>query len=1094
MEADRRARRGVSPWTRLVSALGLGALALACQPADPCAHTGAGALCLDLAGARTYTWGLTANATVVADLDGDGRPDLVVGGGARGTVGVFWGRADARGVQDMFDGTATSWSIGSSTQDLAVADLDGDGRLDVATALPGRAEIVVLRGQGGRALAEPERIAVGDGPRRIVAADLDAAGPSELVVVSETAGAVTVVRGLVADPPVSVGTGARDLAIADLDSDGHLDVAVAVADAGAVQVLLGDGHGGLVTGPRHAVSLAPTAVVAADLDRDGAIDLATLDVLADDVTILHGDGQGRLRARSRWPIDPEPHGLTVAPGDDGQPALFVLSDQTGNIQRIDPRRGVVLTGTPPAQPNHLLVGDLDGDGRDSLLYAGFAAGLGELVPARGLRVEPLWQRQRTGGTVPLDIDADGVDELLIDLEEQPEPDPSAPIDPEDPPSRTLKVARGSEALDLELDSNLGGPLRGAVAADFDGDDRNDLVLWDGRTIAVLRGLPDGTFAPGVPALQPSEPRAYAVVHAADRDRLVFADNLSLQALHLGSDGALAVEGEVSLDDFPVGLSAVDLAGDGRTDLVVHLSDSMLLIEDLQLDAPRRIDSPASARTVDLLLVPGEHPRRDAMVCANPGLVLMPDLFGPSPGAPVVLDPLGCERLALFDLDGDGRRTEVVALSTDGPASGVQRVVLTPWLRDDHAWRSLASRAVAEAFGAPRLIQRGGGRLALLRHSSRSELVAEDMSLGPAIAARPRTRLSSGFGAEPGDFDGDGAIDLFLHSGLFSGASRHGFAFGDGDGGFGPTELQSDFLAADVASLQVLAFQLDDDPAEELVLTLRSLAQDHTELVRVDLEDGEPRLQRLLRFPSQRFVNFFPGDLDGDGRLDLFVVGPVEALAGGPVGPAGGVGGKTVRRTANLRGVEGGFAEARWDELELGESFNVGGLIELDGDGRLDLLSYSFGLDVASGLGDGRFQAPRRWTEVNPYDFAVGDLDRDGRPDMAAVVLLISAPPGFQQQLLWLRGGVTAAPPQAIFNGARSVDIADMDGDGELDLLVAGNDDAVHVGRYRDGGFRFDRYPVPGGSQIMRVRDVDDDGLRDLIGWGTGSLTIVRQLP
>ncbi|MFY0531159.1 FG-GAP repeat domain-containing protein [Nannocystis pusilla] len=258
---------------------------------------GAGALCLDLAGARTYTWGLTANAAVVADLDADGRPDLVVGGGPRGTVGVFWGRADAHGVQDMFDGTATSWSIGSSTQDLVVADLDADGRLDVATALPGSAEIVVLRGQGGRALAEPERIAVGDGPRRLVAADLDAAGPSELVVVSETAGSVTVVRGLVADPPVSVGTGARDLAIADLDRDGHLDVAVAVADAGAIQVLLGDGHGGLVTGPRHAVGLAPTAVVAADLDRDGAIDLATLDVLADDVTILHGDGQGRVRAQ-----------------------------------------------------------------------------------------------------------------------------------------------------------------------------------------------------------------------------------------------------------------------------------------------------------------------------------------------------------------------------------------------------------------------------------------------------------------------------------------------------------------------------------------------------------------------------------------------------------------------------------------------------------------------------------------------------------------------------------------------------------------------------------------------------------------------------
>ncbi|WP_434415015.1 FG-GAP-like repeat-containing protein [Nannocystis pusilla] len=481
-----------------------------------------------------------------------------------------------------------------------------------------------------------------------------------------------------------------------------------------------------------------------------------------------------------------------------------------------------------------------------------------------------------------------------------------------------------------------------------------------------------------------------------------------------------------------------------------------------------------------------------MVCANSGLVLMPDLFGPSPGDPVVLDPFGCERLALFDLDADGRRTEVVALRTEGAASGVQRVVLTPWHRDDHVWRSLASRAAAEAFGSPRLIHRGGGGLALLRHSSHSELVAEDMSLGPAIAARPRTRLSSGFTAEPGDFDGDGAIDLFLHSGLASGAGRHGFAFGDGDGGFGPTELRSDFLAPDVASQQVLAFQLDDDPAEELVLTLRSLGRDYTDLVRLDLDDGEPRLQRLLRFPAQRLVNFYPGDLDGDGRLDLLVVGPVEALAGGPGGPAGNTG--TVRPTAFLRGIEGGFAEARWGELDVGAPFGILGFSELDGDGRLDLVSYAFGLDVSSGLGDGRFRPSRRWSAVNPYDFAVGDLDRDGRPDMAAVVLLYDAPPGRQQQLQWLRGGATAAPPQTILYGARSVDIADMDGDGELDLLVAGTDDAVHVGRYRDGAFRFDRYPVPGASQMLQVRNVDGDGLRDLIGWGTGSLTIVRQLP
>ncbi|MDC0719988.1 FG-GAP-like repeat-containing protein [Nannocystis bainbridge] len=1069
-----------SPWTWLARALGLGVFALACEPADPCQRTGAGALCLDLANARTYGWGLSTASLAVADLDADGVPDIVGAGDARGTVGAMWGRPGAHGVQDMFDGTWTSWWVGAPTRDLVVADLDGDGRLDVATALPESGEIAVLRGRGGRELGEPQRIAVDAGPRRLVAADLDGAGPPELVVVNETAGTLTIVRDLVADPPLAVGPGARDLAVADLDGDGHRDVAVAVTEAGAIQVLLGDGHGGLVTGPRHAVGLAPTDIVAADLDGDGAIDLATLDVLADDVTILHGDGRARLRARTRWPVDLDPVDLAVSPDSTGQPVLYVLSEVTGNVQRVDPRRGVVLTASPRTSPSQLLVGDLDGDGRDALLYARGGDGLGELAPERGLRLEALWQRERTGTAFPVDLEADGVDELLIDLDDQPEPDPATE------PSRVVALVRGPEPLDLELETGLADALQGAVAADFDGDGRNDLVLWTRSHTAVLLRRPDGSFAPGVSAPYFGEPEEHAVVRGGDRARLVFAGPGGLSFLHLGPEGALVVEAEVSLQGRFRGLSTIDLAGDGRTDLVVHVAESLVLVEGLDPDATRVIELPALADSRALVLVPGDHAGPDALVCTSDGLVHAPDLFGPSPGDTTLLDPDRCQQLGLFDLDGDGRRTEVVSLRSSALLGDLVRVHMTPWQRDDGAWRSLAPRTVVHVQGSPRLIAQDGGRMALLRNTTASDMVAEDMSFGPALLARPRAQLDVFSDATLGDFDGDGALDVFVRVGRPGNTGRLGFAFGDGDGGFGPTELRGGPGRDDLFSYRARAVQLDDDAGDEIVLLVHSQDQTRSLLVRLDLEGGELRRRDLLQIPSFWPAELLVGDLDGDGRRDLLVLATVPG--GGPA-----TGGGLLPRAAFLRNLDGGLAPARWQDLDGIVGFNSQ-LADLDGDGRLDLYSNGLGMQVAFGRGDGRFGPMRTWSPLAPDEIAVADIDRDGRPDVLAVVFDYDTPPPHNLQVLHLRGGATAGPPRAIFSGGLSVDVADLDGDGELEVLVVDLEGALQVGHHRDGTFRFERHPLPGALGYVRVRDLDGDGLPDITLLSSAAITTVRQLP
>src|SRR5207248_254815 len=85
----------------------------------------------------------TPRSVVLADINGDGKPDLLVGNQTAGTVSVFLGNGNG-----TFQSAAT-FTVGSAPRPLTVADANADGRPDVVVPNGGTSVSVLLNTANG---------------------------------------------------------------------------------------------------------------------------------------------------------------------------------------------------------------------------------------------------------------------------------------------------------------------------------------------------------------------------------------------------------------------------------------------------------------------------------------------------------------------------------------------------------------------------------------------------------------------------------------------------------------------------------------------------------------------------------------------------------------------------------------------------------------------------------------------------------------------------------------------------------------------------------------------------------------------------------
>lgn len=318
-----------------------------------------------------------------------------------------------------------------------------------------------------------------------------------------------------------------------------------------------------------------------------------------------------------------------------------------------------------------------------------------------------------------------------------------------------------------------------------------------------------------------------------------------------------------------------------------------------------------------------------------------------------------------------------------------------------------------------------------------------------------------------DFDRDGVLDAAAATNTVLSVLP-----GRGDGTFGSAvELLTGARIGDLA-----AADLDGDAVIDLVAV-----DDNAGELRIFRGRGDGTFEAPTVLTGATSIDTVAvGDVDGDLIPDLVTTG---GSASDPVQLFRGQGDGTFEPPI-LAATHLARFKARLDDFE--------------GDGRLDLVTRHR-LTVAAGAGDGTFPTASTLFGSTPVvvDYAVGDLDGDGLPDLAVLTGSFGDANRLWGVLSDGDGTFTSISGPSVFDG-QAVALGDVNADGLLDAVVAeggavGAEEITTIFGLGTGRFTGRETTVVGsigGLPALAVADVDGDAIVDLVASDRSGVTVV----
>jgi hypothetical protein len=323
----------------------------------------------------------SADSVAVADMNGDGKPDLLVANDS--SVAVLLGNGDG-----TFQSAVNHSSGGDTPSFVAVADVNGDRKADLLVTNLSSDTVGVLLGNGDGTFQPAVTYSTGGSlPEAVAVADVNGDGKADLLVVNYyfMSPNVAVLLGNgdgTFQPAVTHNLlqSASSLAVADVNSDDKPDL---VVGGPSVKVLLGNGDGTFQPPVGYpSKGLFVSSVVIADVNGDGKPDVVAANCAprrvancfsgAGSVAVLLGNGDGSFQPAVTHPSGGyNARSLAVTDVDGDGKLDVVVANWCSSANCIEDSPGVlgVLLGRGDGTFKSLSTYDPGGDLSDSVATA-----------------------------------------------------------------------------------------------------------------------------------------------------------------------------------------------------------------------------------------------------------------------------------------------------------------------------------------------------------------------------------------------------------------------------------------------------------------------------------------------------------------------------------------------------------------------------------------------------------------------------------------------------------------------------------------------------------------------------------------------------